>query len=301
MNKPLVSVGLPVYNGETYLRESIESILNQTYSHLELVISDNGSTDSTREICQEYAQRDQRITLLLNDQNRGAAWNYNRVFAHAGGKYFRWTAADDLCDAHHLEACVDILEKQPDVVLAYPRSSIIDETGALIRQHDDNMHLMHTSASARIAQFDPGLCHPVFGLIRSADLAETALIGNYVSSDIPLLWQLLLIGKFYEVPERYFMRRSHENSSVRANPDFKSRLQWFDPNHKAKFQLPRWRRQIEFVRAIVGADLPTAEKMRCYRVVFERYILHPGWMLKDWNVALQELVGLNPMSNRNLH
>jgi glycosyltransferase involved in cell wall biosynthesis len=72
---PTVSVGLAVYNGENYLSEAIDSILNQTFTDFELIISDNASTDRTAKICQDYASRDPRIRYTCADRNRGAAWN----------------------------------------------------------------------------------------------------------------------------------------------------------------------------------------------------------------------------------
>ena len=86
---PTISVGLAVYNGENYLGEAIDSILNQTFTDFELIISDNASTDRTAEICQDYANRDPRIRYVCADRNRGAAWNQSRVMELAGGKYFK--------------------------------------------------------------------------------------------------------------------------------------------------------------------------------------------------------------------
>src|SRR4051794_27811047 len=78
-NQPRVSIGLPVYNGEKYLAAAIESALRQTFGDLELIISDNGSTDGTREICERFAAEDPRVRYHQEVQNRGAVWNFNRV------------------------------------------------------------------------------------------------------------------------------------------------------------------------------------------------------------------------------
>ena len=94
---PRVSVGIPVFNGERFLAETIESILAQTFKDFEIVISDNASTDRTEEICRSYAARDPRIRYNRNDTNRGAAWNHNRVFELARGEYFKWQSHDDFC------------------------------------------------------------------------------------------------------------------------------------------------------------------------------------------------------------
>src|SRR4051812_24045089 len=89
---PLITVGLPVFNGENYLRGALDSLLAQRHDSFEIVISDNGSTDGTRAICNEYVAKDPRIRLLVSDINRGAAWNFNEVVRHARGRYFMWAA-----------------------------------------------------------------------------------------------------------------------------------------------------------------------------------------------------------------
>ena len=126
---PRVSIGLPVYNGEKFIREAIDSIFSQTFEDFELIISDNGSTDRTQQICQAYAAQDLRIRYYRNKKNIGAARNYNLVFELASGEYFKWAAHDDLCAPEYLERCVEILDRDPDVVLCYPKTSIIDEHG----------------------------------------------------------------------------------------------------------------------------------------------------------------------------
>src|SRR5262245_57216615 len=93
---PRVSIGLPVYNGAKYLAEAIDSLLEQTFSDFELIISDNGSTDATPAICEEYAAKDGRIRFLRQEINRGLAWNWNCVLEESRGAYFKWAACDDL-------------------------------------------------------------------------------------------------------------------------------------------------------------------------------------------------------------
>ncbi|MEM7757352.1 MAG: glycosyltransferase family 2 protein [Cyanobacteria bacterium P01_A01_bin.40] len=79
-NNPLISIGMPVYNGANFIREAFDSILSQTYENFELIISDNASTDETEKICREYMSQDSRFRYYRSQQNLGAAWNFNRVF-----------------------------------------------------------------------------------------------------------------------------------------------------------------------------------------------------------------------------
>src|SRR5262252_3377793 len=119
LHRPTVSVGLPVYNGERYLEESIDSILAQTYTDFELIISDNASTDRTECICRRYAAADARVRYYRNERNIGGYPNHSRVFSLARGRYFRFAAHDDVCDRQLLARCVEALELHPEAVLSY--------------------------------------------------------------------------------------------------------------------------------------------------------------------------------------
>jgi glycosyltransferase involved in cell wall biosynthesis len=95
MNVPRVSIGLPVYNGQNYLRCALDSILQQDYTDFELIISDTASADASPGICQELARKDGRVRYYRNETNIGARGNYNRVFELARGEFFKWASHDD--------------------------------------------------------------------------------------------------------------------------------------------------------------------------------------------------------------
>src|SRR6266571_2096341 len=128
-----VSVGLPVYNGEPYLAEALDSLLAQTFEDFELIICDNASTDRTGEIARTYAAKDKRVRYASNDVNL-------------------WAAVDDLCAPAALARCVEVLDREPEVVLAYPRTKLVDEEGRVIAEYEDGLHLASPRASERFAQ-----------------------------------------------------------------------------------------------------------------------------------------------------
>ena len=132
-DRPLVSIGLPVYNGEAYLEEALRCFLDQTVDDLEIVVSDDASTDRTAEISQDLAAKDGRIRYFPGVEQRGASRNFNRVFACSRGRYFRWAAHDDLCAPTYLERCLEALESGSDVVMAHSAAAYIDSSGAPVR------------------------------------------------------------------------------------------------------------------------------------------------------------------------
>ena len=262
---PRVSVGIPVFNGEDFLTETLDCYLAQTYTDFEIVIADNASTDRTLEICKAYAAKDQRVRVHRNETNMGASYNYNRVFELSSGEFFKWGAHDDLCGPEYLELCVELLDNEPDAIMCYPKTVAIDQNGdALPYEYEDRFDLRSSKPVVRFRQsWDLGiLCQPVFGLIRTSVLSKTGLIGNYSSSDMVLLRELAMFGKCYEIPVYLAFKRLHPENSVAAYPSLEERTYWFDPKAKARLS-ERRRHFFEYLKAIGRADLGIIDKTQC--------------------------------------
>lgn len=254
--KAQITVGFPVYNGEKFIKEAIDSILNQTFKNFELIISDNASTDNTELICRDYAAQDPRIRYYRNEKNLGAAKNYNRVFELSESEFFKWANHDDIHDIQFLEKCLKALEKNSSAILAFPKSILIDEKGQHIEKLFYDLDINYTSSYKRIKRYyecswtkkiagskqkRTGVWMPIYGLIRAEALRKTNLIGNYISSDTILLEELALLGNFCLVPEYLFFKREHPQRSVRENLSFKERMLWFDTSKKSELVFPNWR------------------------------------------------------------
>ncbi|KXK25428.1 MAG: glycosyltransferase [Candidatus Brocadia sinica] len=292
-NKTRVSIGLPVFNGEMHLEEAIDSILSQTYSDFELIISDNASTDKTQEICKAYEARDRRICYYRNEKNLGAARNFNRVFELSSGEYFKWAAHDDLLTPDFLLRCVEVLDHDASVVLCYPRTEIIDEHGKFLRNYDVKLNTDSPKPHERfhdlICIFHG--CYQIFGLIRASALKMTSLIGNFTGSDRNLLVELGLINRFYEIPERLFFSRDHPQRSIR-HVSFYSRAAWFDPAKERQVAFPHWKRFLEYLRSLRRASLNRYERARCYlhMVQWLGMKFNWQWLLKDLIMAVRSAV-----------
>jgi glycosyltransferase involved in cell wall biosynthesis len=293
MNNPVVSIGLPVYNGGKYIKEAIDSILAQSFHDFELIISDNASTDATTEICGSFANADHRIRYCRNEKNMGGAWNFNRVFQLAKGRYFQWACHDDVWTPTLLERCVEVLDRMPDVALCYSRTTFIDERGeptrCLIRRPD-----LHVKDSCRRFQlflrYHPNECNPVLGLFRANILEKTTLMGSYPASDMILLGEVALHGEFYEIPECLFLRRDHPQTSVRANPKWEDRAVWFDPDLKGRIQLPTWRWVAEWNRAVLRSPISLIDKMKCVSEVGKWGRRHWGNLKVEMKYCAKRLV-----------
>jgi glycosyltransferase involved in cell wall biosynthesis len=279
---------MPVYNGERYLRPSLDALLSQTFADFELVIGDNGSTDATRDISQEAATQDARVRYLPSDENRGAAWNYNRVFHATSGHYFRWAAHDDLVAPTHLERLVETLDDtSPATVLAQSLTTFIDEHGNEIGPWDDGFDLSSDRASNRLGQLVRHLLksNVLFGLVRRSALERTRLHGAYPSADYVLLAELALVGRFAVVPERLFFRRVHPGMSRIGHKSLAEVAEWFEPGTGEEARPEFLRLFAEHVRAIVRSPLDTRERARAFRVFL------PIWFARHKRAMADELWG----------
>lgn len=263
--QPRVTIGIPVYNGGRFLAESIESVLAQTFGDFEIVISDNGSSDDTATIAWRYAAADPRVRYTRVDSNRGAAWNYNHLNELARGAYFKWQAHDDVIAPGYLERAVRVLDRQPDVVLAYGRTRLIDEQGEEIEDIDDRMHLPYASAHERLGRMlaNACMCNPITGVMRTGALRRTRGIGRFRGSDYVLLAELAMLGLIHEIPERLFYRRIHSDSFQRANADNREIHRWLDPTLSGGPYFPSVRLNIELIRSVLRMNLRHSEKLAC--------------------------------------
>ncbi len=127
-----VSIVLPTHNGSRYLRQSIDSCLNQTYPNIELIVVDDGSADETSAILQSYD--DPRLIVLRHETNRGLPATLNTGFAHATGQYLTWTSDDNYYAPEAIQALVMFLEQHPGVDFVYSDYWEIDDQGTVLRE-----------------------------------------------------------------------------------------------------------------------------------------------------------------------
>jgi glycosyltransferase involved in cell wall biosynthesis len=282
---PRLTIGIPVYNGENYLAETLDLILSQTFTDFEVIISDNASTDSTEEICRAYAARDSRIRYDRLEQNVGASRNFNRLVDMARGEYFKWAAHDDRFTPDFFERCVDVLDHNPDVILCFSRAQTIDEHGRPLELFDSKQQLGSPRAPERFFECVnvPHAQTAVFGVVRTAMLQQTRLIGAFSSSDRVLLGELTLLGRFHEIPDILFFYRHHAQQSWRAYYGRHRYLAWFDPNKAGKISFPHWRLLLEHYITISRAPIGLYDRLMC--------LLHLFWWVRlHWRYLLNNLL-----------
>jgi glycosyltransferase involved in cell wall biosynthesis len=292
---------MPVFNGERFLAQALDSLIGQSFTDFELVISDNASTDGTESICRAYAARDERIRYFRNRANYGFVLNFNNAFRLSSGKYFKWAASDDVCGRDYLLRAVEVLDRDPSVVLAWGRTRGIDEDGNVTdtREISDlnspgSMYSRKPTQRFRRLMDDIWWADgPFHGVIRSEVLAQTRLNRRHPSGDKILLAELCLRGRFYEIPEDLFFKRERPEKHSRP-PTLRKRAEHVAGHPLDQTGFLWWRllrqypdRLLFFRDAIVRAPITRPERLHCYVVVLRQVL---AWVkLRGGQVASGKL------------
>ncbi len=211
--KPQVSIGLPIFNGENYARQALDALLAQQSVDFELIISDNGSTDKTQDICKEYVLKDSRIKYYRNEINRGPIWNFNNVFQLASADYFMWAAHDDYWDPSYMRTCMEAFNQSDTVVLSGTACDSIFANSSEIMFIDEGVTTIGLKPMERFKRYKQVLHNHkhvggiFYGIYRRSALAKAMPLHNIITSDHLLPAQLSLSGEFFTSEKRLMKKR----------------------------------------------------------------------------------------------
>ncbi len=290
---PLVTIGVPVYNGAAMLGDMLASLEAQTFKPFKVVICDNASTDQTPDIAQAFCARDPRFTYHRNPENIGAAPNFNRVWdIDHSTPYYKWAAHDDSYAPTYLERCVEVLEREPDVVISYPITVMKAEMGD--SDAPDRLVLRHAVIDAfadehgrpcwtlgplalcegpdpagRLSEFlnKNANCFEIFGVMRVSALLKTPLHRSYYGSDRALLARLVVIGPFRQVQEPLYINHFHKHAS-RGMSRAKQRT-WIDTKGGVRFRIASM--YADILSGPRDAGLPVRDQARCAAVTLGNF------------------------------
>lgn len=285
-------------NGENFLPETLDCLLKQTYEDFVLIISDNASTDRTFEICNDYASSDRRIRCHLQERNIGAGPNHNYVVQVSDTPLFKLAAHDDLYAPTYLERCIEILERDPDVALAHSDSILINNDGVPYPFDDARQKYVDPHSGQELPRepvdvaesassnerFHEVLhrilwCTDMYGVMRRAQLDQTSLFKSYYGSDKVFLAEMALLGKFYHVREKLFMKRYHSDMS--ASMTAEERITFMDTAAPKAFPY------LELFKGYTMAALRTgsldvSERFRCLASVAQKTVLARYWRAEEF-------------------
>ena len=221
---PKVSIGLPVYNGENFLKYALDSLLSQTFRDFEIIISDNASTDNTPKICQEYVLRDKRIRYIRQNNNMGALWNFNFVLKQSNKEYFIWVSSDDKLHPEFLEKNIDILEKNKNVVCSigdviysdvinYEFKSNNDTKKTFRQRYVKSTYGTYESKVRTYLKFFQASM--IYGLYRRDKLQKSITINKiFLAFDLSIILNVLKYGDFHVIDENLLHRYNKGSHSI---------------------------------------------------------------------------------------
>lgn len=302
---PIVTVGMPVYNGEQHLAKAIESILEQDFQDFEFLISDNGSDDATPDICIHYERTDDRIKYYRYPKNSGSYRNFRRLVEASSGKYFMWASADDLREKTMITDCLPVLEEDPSVVICYPQAKSIDENGRFLGFAKDYVKADQKNPKERFSSiiWKLCICNVLYGLIRADALHQVRWPANSSQGiDHIILSELALLGRFIQIPKPLFIRRFYPGTrKFHTIEEHNSHcLATTDPGNKSEgITLPYCEFALETLNIVKFASLNENDRaeliieiLKCFRTRWGKQVsydvqraiqlIHRGDFRKSW-------------------
>lgn len=275
---------MPTYNSAETISASIESLLGQSYADFELIVSDNASTDLTREVVEALAHQDQRIRYVRQPENAGVCPNYTYVAQVARGEFFKWSTSSDWCAPTFLERCLDELLTHDDAVLVAPRTRLFQTNLSTAQDYALDIDLLDDEPSARLMSLIRTLAlnNAMNGLIRMSALRDTRLVEPYIGADIVLMGHLALLGKFRLVDERLFYRRMDPKTAT-VLQDVPTKWRHHYPRQSARTLFQGCKRQLGWVRTVLSAEMSIGERLRCLETVARQCYYDRRAFLEDLN------------------
>lgn len=257
---PRVSIGIPIYYGENFLKETLESILSQDYIDYEIIITDNNPGGIAQKIAEAYSVKYDFIRYIKHNSNIGALQNWNSIIQYARGEYFLYAGAHDLLSDSFLSKCVEILDKEPEVAIAYAPTRFIDYNGNEIYREIGFLDTSGSSVVARLNQVLWANQEPLYGLMRTAWIRRTRLQKEIVGSGSVWLSEIALFGDFRVCTDVSRFRREN-----RDKQNVEEQLQRY---HKTLFSkkririLPHWRIPWQYFLASFIGTIPLIRRLR---------------------------------------
>lgn len=286
MSAPRVTIGVPVYNGARFLGQALDALSAQDFDSMEIVVSDNASTDETADIISDARSRDPRIRHILQPVNRGGVWNVNHLIDEAQGELFKWAYYDDICAPTFVSSCVSALDDSgPAAVLACPRTVTIDADGVTIEERQDtDLGLDEPTPHQRVLHLLRSLANQTeFGVMRTDVVRATRRVQPYIGSEMFFLTEMIIRGAFLTVPEQLLALRRHPEQYGR---DRFTEANWYVGSGQKQSLLPFAKMNALLMRSVVTSGQSAAEQARMVGSVLR------GWTLPRWRSMASDVKNL---------
>lgn len=250
-HSPLVSIGVPVYNGAEYLQQALETLTGQDYHNLEIIICDNASSDETEMICRRFASIDSRIQYHRNPENIGPTGNFYRVLELASGKFFMWAAHDDWWDKNYISTLMEQLDSNSDAVLATPLVRHMNLDGTSSRHKNDRPAPGGGAVKNLKVFLKDHACSWIYGLYRIDWLkSHVKELDDYLCYGGDLLWLIDIMLRYkvvgsdvtciYKRVGKSYCTPKSETEQLQAWWHILSRMTWLSRNRPERVSEKLW-------------------------------------------------------------
>ena len=265
--KPLLTIGVPVYNGERFLAKCLDSLLSQTFRNFVLLISDNASTDGTEEICGRYVKADSRVRYRRNATNIGLYGNFDLLLRSARTRYVKLATADDFWAPTMLDDSLEPMESDSSLVLCYPRAVLVAEDGSEIRRYEQHLHLMEDDPALRFKRVltELGLVNQLVGVLRTGVLRSMLPLMNHTLADRIFLAELSLHGKIMDLPKYQYFRRFHQESTSWDRKSDTHQIRRLFSSGTRRVRLATWKYHWGLVRRVLHSPVDSGRKLDLLR------------------------------------
>jgi glycosyltransferase involved in cell wall biosynthesis len=212
-NNGRISIGMPIYNGEKFLERKLKSIISQTYSNFELIISDNGSSDETSNICLNYQKKDKRIKYFRHEKNQGITWNFNFVLEKSKEEFFIFSSVDDVISNNFLEKNLKVLQTNPKVSVSISKIETYNSTDMLDKSSKNltktlkqkirptNTISINGTYENKVREYlKKSTCQVIYGLFRKSSIKEIKF-ESFIGNDWAVFLDVLKTGDLYVIDE----------------------------------------------------------------------------------------------------
>lgn len=278
---PLVTVGMPVFNGEAFVAQALRGILAQSHRNLEIVVSDNRSTDTTASIVESFARQDGRIRFVRAPQNEGVSWNFNKVLDLAHGEYFMWHAADDMMSPAHISECLSALMSTPGANIAFSQVQVIDSNGNSVGPYDDEgLNFLDLAPAERVHLYLHRKVYQVIGyggVTRTSEMRAAGGHPRYTGGDVVLGVTMAFRGVWVQVPQRLFHMRFHDSQVNKdQGRDIIAQVKAHKPEFRRIVAFPQWYLNYRILREAAVAPVSLGQRAKAMG-----FILH-DWTIPNW-------------------
>lgn len=270
MENPLVTIGIPLYNEGNHIFKTLESAVNQGYGNVEIIISDNCSTDGSIELIREIVQQNDNVRLIKHLTNIGVIDNFNFLKQEAKGEYFMWLGGHDIISPIYIEKCLALFANNEKLILVYSKAKFFSENLEDVRNTDASVDLK-TVGLGKVKRgmkiLNPALCTAIHGLFRVEHIKYKSLKNISLGPDNVFLFELALLGEFGEVDQYLYYRRE-----VRKKETTEERLERYKEFYKLQSDAPHDSLKLEHFKAIRRSKLSIKEKVVLNTQVFDVFL-----------------------------